>query len=291
MSTTRTTNTYGYCRISTAKQNIERQERNIKAAYPDAIILKEQYTGTKTEGRKELDKLLRIVKPGDCIVFDSVSRMSRNAQEGYELYKRLYDNGISLVFLKEHHIDTATYKKAMDTGIQLTGTNVDYILEGVNKYLLALAREQIILAFAQAQKEVDDLKQRTREGLLTAKLAGKRVGNKKGEEGYVEKLTTKKSEALKKLIVKYSREFEGKNKDDEVISIINGMDKIVYGTKTIMEEDAETGKKKQKEIELELKPHDGLTKTGNTKNRYINRGTYYKYKRELYNKYYEEVEV
>ena len=52
---------YGYCRISTPTQNIDRQIRNIKAAFPDAHIVQEVYTGTKYQGRKELDKLLRIV--------------------------------------------------------------------------------------------------------------------------------------------------------------------------------------------------------------------------------------
>lgn len=56
---------YGYCRISTKKQNIERQVRNILAVYPDAIIVREVYTGTKFQGRKELDKILKIAKPTD----------------------------------------------------------------------------------------------------------------------------------------------------------------------------------------------------------------------------------
>ena len=79
---------YGYCRISTKKQNIERQERNIKAAYPDAVIVREVYTGTRSE-RPEWLKIMRQVEKGmvERIVFDSVSRMSRNAQEGFELYK------------------------------------------------------------------------------------------------------------------------------------------------------------------------------------------------------------
>lgn len=80
---------YGYCRISTRKQNIERQVRNILAVFPDAIIVREIYTGTKFQGRKELEKLLKIVRPGDTIVFDSVSRMSRNAEEGFQLYEEL----------------------------------------------------------------------------------------------------------------------------------------------------------------------------------------------------------
>uniref|UniRef100_UPI00405744B9 recombinase family protein n=1 Tax=Acetatifactor sp. TaxID=1872090 RepID=UPI00405744B9 len=47
---------YGYCRISTKKQNIDRQVRNIRAAFPDAIIVKEIYTGTKFQGRNEMNK-------------------------------------------------------------------------------------------------------------------------------------------------------------------------------------------------------------------------------------------
>ena len=54
---------YGYCRISTKKQNIERQERNIKAAYPDAVIVREVYTGTRSE-RPEWLKIMRQVEKG-----------------------------------------------------------------------------------------------------------------------------------------------------------------------------------------------------------------------------------
>ena len=99
---------YRYCRISTFKQSMERQIRNIKLAYPDAVIVKETYTGTKIQGRKEFEKLLKIVSTGDTLVFDSVSRMSRTAQEGYEMYQKLYNQGVSLVFLKEPHINTST---------------------------------------------------------------------------------------------------------------------------------------------------------------------------------------
>ena len=137
---------YGYCRISTAKQSIDRQIRNIKAEYPTAHIVQEAYTGTSIT-RPEWLKLYRILRAGDVVVFDSVSRMSRNAEEGFALYENLYHNDIRLVFLKEHHIDTETYKKALSGSIAMTGTNVDFILKGINEYLMALAKEQIKLAF------------------------------------------------------------------------------------------------------------------------------------------------
>ena len=145
---------YGYVRISTVKQSIERQIRNIKDQYPDAIIVTDEYTGTKLD-RPGWTKLYKTVKSGDTIVFDEVSRMSRDADEGFAVYEDLYRRGVNLIFIKEPHINTETYKKAMESGVQMTGTNVDYILEGINKYLLSLAKEQIKLAFQNEASFLD----------------------------------------------------------------------------------------------------------------------------------------
>lgn len=206
---------YGYVRISTKQQSIERQIRNIKNVYPDAIIVEEIFTGTKIE-RPNFNKLLNKLKPGDTVIFDSVSRLSRNAEEGFKLYQELYNNNIDLVFLKESYINTTTYKKALSNNIKLTNTNVDSILKGVNEYLMLLAEEQIKLSFTQAQKEVQDLHQRTKEGIETARLNGKQIGQKKGT-----KLITKKSIKAKEDIKKYSKDFSGTLKDAEVMKLIN----------------------------------------------------------------------
>ena len=116
------------------------------------------------------------------------------------------------MFLKEPHINTDTYKRALQGGIPTTGTNVDFILDGVNKYLLALAKEQIKLAFEQAEKEVQDLHQRTAEGIETARLAGKQIGQKPGTH-----LVTKKSIAAKEIIMKHNKSFGGSLNDIETI--------------------------------------------------------------------------
>lgn len=204
---------YGYCRISTKQQSIDRQIRNIKND-STAVIITEAYSGT-TINRPEWNKLYKKVKAGDMIIFDSVSRMSRNADDGFSLYEELYNKGVELVFLKEPHIDTATYKKALKNNVSMTGTNVDYILEGVNKYLMSLAKEQIRIAFEQSEKEVEDLHQRTREGIATARLNGKQIGQKQGA-----KLTTKKSIEAKKQIKKYSKDFDGQFTDVDCMHII-----------------------------------------------------------------------
>lgn len=201
---------YGYCRISTKKQNIERQERNILAAYPTAHIVKETYTGTRL-CRKGLDKLLREVRSGDVIVFDSVSRMSRNSSDGIALYMDLMDKGIDLVFLKEPHINTETYKQALSNGVDLVGNEIaDIYIEATNKVLRLLATKQIELAFQQAQKEVDDLKQRTAEGIETARRKGKRIGTPQGSI-----LNVKKKAPAMKVIRENSVRFGGTLNDTQ----------------------------------------------------------------------------
>lgn len=214
---------YGYCRISTPQQSIDRQERNIKAKYPKAHISKEAYTGTKVEGRKELDKILKAVKPGDTIVFDSVSRMSRNADEGIALYEQLFNKGIELVFLKEPHINTATYREALqkqidvtvNTGDTATDTFINTIIEALKHFQMDLAKKQIELAFAQAEKEVQDLHQRTAEGIQTARLNGKQIGQRQGA-----KLNVKKKAPAMEQIKKYSKDFDGTLKDTEVMQLV-----------------------------------------------------------------------
>lgn len=205
--------TYGYARISTKKQSIERQIRNILSEYPDAIIVEEAYTGTKIH-REKFDSLLDKVKEGDTIVFDSVSRMSRNADDGVKLYMELFDKGINLVFLKERYIDTEVYASNLKDKIQLTGEIEDKIFIGINDYFRALAEKQVRIAFEQAQKEVDDMRQRTKEGLVTAKLNGKKVGASKGD-----KYKVKKKDEMMIQIQKYSKDFDGNLTDIDVIKL------------------------------------------------------------------------
>ena len=119
---------YGYCRVSTKHQRITRQVTNVTDIYPEANIIKEFYTGT-TQNRPKWDKLMKQIKPGDTIVFDSVSRMSRNADEGFKDYKSLYESGVNLVFLNEPLIDTsvldATKSKLLNVNIETGNAAVD----------------------------------------------------------------------------------------------------------------------------------------------------------------------
>ncbi|MCR4656489.1 MAG: recombinase family protein [Lachnospiraceae bacterium] len=205
--------TYGYCRISTRKQSIDRQIRNIKSIYPSAVIIQEAYTGMSMD-RPEWNRLLKTVKPGERIVFDSVSRMSRSADEGIETYFELYENGIELIFLKEHYIDTEVYAENMRDKIELQGTDEDEIFKGLNNYFRKLASKQIRIAFDQSEKEVQDLRQRTKEGIETARLKGKQIGQHPGK-----KFNIKKEAPAKEKIIRLSKSFNGTLSDAECMKL------------------------------------------------------------------------
>jgi len=225
---------YGYCRISNPRQSIDRQVRNILREYPEAEILKEVYTGVVIN-RKTMNQLLAVVKEGDTIVFDSVSRMSRDAAEGWTVYQHLYQKGINLVFLKEPVINTDTYKNAMKHQIPMTGSNVDLILEGINKYLMTLAEDQVKLAFDQAEKEVMDLRQRTKEGLETARLNGKTLGTKPGSHR-----TYYMEAPAKEKILKYNKAFGGQLNDAETMKLAGISNKTYYKyKKQLLQEETE----------------------------------------------------
>lgn len=239
---------YGYCRISRATQEIARQITNITKAYPEAKIYKEAFTGTKVQGRIEWNNLYKRVKKGDVIVFDSVSRMSRNATEGVKQYMELFDRGVELIFLKEPHINTATYKRQIqDTNLPNTDNKVvNLILEGVTKALKELAREQIQIAFDQAEKEVKDLQKRTSEGMLEAREKGSRIGTEKGR-----KLVTKKSIEKKREILKYAKDFGGALIDKDVIKLLDINRNTYYKYKKELVEELQ--EKPLQELKKELK--------------------------------------
>ncbi len=213
---------YGYVRISKRTQNIERQIRNIIEFNGTTHIIKEVFTGT-TQNRPQWVKLINYIKSGDTIIFDSVSRMSRDAEEGFSEYQELFNRGINLIFLREPHINTDTYRQAIANTIELTGNEIaDEYIKATNKVLMILAKSQIKLAFEQSEKEVKDLQQRTKEGIETAKLNGKQIGGIKGVE-----LNIKKEKPAKEIILKHSKDFKGSLNDIECMKL-TGLSRNTY---------------------------------------------------------------
>ena len=147
---------FGYARVSTEQQNLDRQLDALKK-YGCNMIYNEKMTGTKRD-RPELTKLLDRMMEGDTVVIESLSRLGRSTKDLIELTELFHQKGFHLVSLKEQ-IDTST-----STG----------------KLLFTLMS-------AIAQFERDVIADRTREGLKSARARGRTGGRPRADPDAVKK--------------------------------------------------------------------------------------------------------
>lgn len=211
---------YAYCRVSTQRQDLQRQIDNITKLYPSAVIYSDKYTGATTD-RPNWNKLYKLLQAGDTVIFDSVSRMSRNAAEGSELYQELYCKGINLIFINEPHCNTDTYRQSAAQSIPETGNEIaDIYIQATNKVIMILAKRQIEIAFEQAEKERKDICKRVKDGMAAKKnkAAAEGITVKYGLEKGA-KLTVKKEAPAKDIILKHSKDFGGSLSDMEVCKL------------------------------------------------------------------------
>jgi len=151
--------------------------------------------------------------------------------EGSKKHFQLRKKGINLVFIKERHIDTEAYERALkesspsigDIGTGAAFDLIKDILKALERFQVAKATDDIKRAFEQSQKEVDDLKQRTKEGLREAKVRGSQVGRIEGK-----KVQTQKEKDMLPKIRKMARKFEGNMKDSEVVEVLKVDRKTYY---------------------------------------------------------------
>ncbi len=147
---------FGYARVSTEAQNLDRQLDALKN-YGVDIIYNEKITGTK-KNRPELTKLLDRITEGDTVVVESLSRLGRSTKDLIELTEIFQSKGVNLVSLKE----------AIDTN------------SPTGKLLFTLMS-------AIAQFERDVIADRTREGLKSARARGRTGGRPRADPEQVKK--------------------------------------------------------------------------------------------------------
>lgn len=205
---------YGYCRISTPKQSLTRQVRDIAALYPNATIVEEIYTGT-SPNRPEWDKLKKKLRAGDTLICVEVSRFSRSEDDGVATYMELFDRGVNMIFLWQPTVNSDVYRSAIEKDIvPMTGTDVDIILKAINIYLKRVAETQIRLAFQRSELEVMDLRRRTRDG-MAAKGSGEKIS--KARTG--KRFPTPKEKASLPIIIKHSKSFGGSLDNAELMAL------------------------------------------------------------------------
>ncbi len=97
---------YGYARVSTTDQDLDIQRMALEAA-GCTIIRAEKISGTKRQGRKELELLLQFLREGDTLVVTRIDRLARSVKDLQDIVWELKTKGVSLR-ATEQPIDTST---------------------------------------------------------------------------------------------------------------------------------------------------------------------------------------
>jgi DNA invertase Pin-like site-specific DNA recombinase len=99
----------GYARVSSAGQKLDVQVQALtNAGVQLGHLYQEKVSGTKRDGRKELDDLLsRGVRKGDTLVVTRLDRLARSSRDLHNIAHILTEKGVGLKVL-EQNIDTTT---------------------------------------------------------------------------------------------------------------------------------------------------------------------------------------
>lgn len=177
---------YGYTRISTneTKQDLSRQEREVKKEYQDVTFISDVISGAKY--KENLNNLLNnVINAGDTIVVTEISRLSRSTKELIDIINIVKDKQIKLVILNSIVVDCIN-------GELDPMTNAFIQMSGV---------------FAELERNI--ISDRVKSGMANAKAKGKRIGRKVLDKETVENNTTfiKLYERYKAGEIKTKREF------------------------------------------------------------------------------------
>lgn len=98
---------YGYARVSTEGQCLDRQLDALKAAgVKEENIYKEKISGTKCN-RPKLNALMETVEAGDTVIIEALNRLGRSTSDLIALMQALDEKGVKLKSLNEN-LDLST---------------------------------------------------------------------------------------------------------------------------------------------------------------------------------------
>ncbi len=151
--------TYGYIRVSTQEQNIERQMIALLDAGMDKKDIYIDKQSGKNFKRPAYVRMMRRVREGDLIIVKSIDRLGRNYQEIMEQWR---------VITKEKKVDI----RILDMPLLDTTRTKDLLGTFISDVVLQL------LSFV-AENERENIRQRQAEGIAAAKARGIRFGKPK----------------------------------------------------------------------------------------------------------------
>lgn len=202
--------TYGYVKTDRPTQSTGKQLKDILVHNDGVKIVEESPDG----GHKELARLLKKLRNGDTLITASVTKLAPRYEEAAIIYQKLCSRVINIQFLKEPYLNTEIFTSAITRLNSKTNPLTRDEVVKATEIARLIAEEQIRTAYEESEKNHTDLSERTRQGMLLARLGGKQIGSEKGS-----RYTTKKSVEIKKTIELYSQDFRGSMPDTALIRL------------------------------------------------------------------------
>lgn len=143
----------GYVRVSTKKQNVQRQINSLEKYGCEEIFI--DHESGKDFNRKEYIRMKKFLRKKDVLVFGELDRLGRNKEEIDKEWQELIDKGVDIVVLDVPILDTRKYQ------------------DGLEKLIMGLTRD--IFSYL-AEKERENILERQKQGIEIAKREGKFKG-------------------------------------------------------------------------------------------------------------------
>ena len=148
---------FGYMRVSTEGQNLDRQYEALKKYVPyDQYIYSDKASG-KDMDREGFQNMLRAIRRGDTLYIKSVDRLGRNKQQIKDYLEYFKKEGIRVKILD------------LPTTMQDVPPGQEWAIDMINNIIIEVYT-------AMAEKEREDIRLRQREGIDVAKSKGKHLG-------------------------------------------------------------------------------------------------------------------
>ena len=143
----------GYVRVSTKKQNVQRQIESLEKSGCEKIFIDRE--SGKDFNRQEYKRMKTFLRQSDVLFFVELDRLGRNKEEIDREWQELIDKGVDIVVLDVPILDTRKYKNGLD------------------KLLMSLTKE--IFSYI-AEQEREKILERQKQGIEIAKREGKFKG-------------------------------------------------------------------------------------------------------------------
>ncbi|MGG0418711.1 recombinase family protein [Priestia aryabhattai] len=148
---------FGYIRVSTNEQNLDRQLEAIKPYLTDEKYLYSDKASGKDMERDGFQNMLKAMREGDTLYIKSIDRLGRNKAQIKKYLEEFKKEGIRIKIID------------LPTTMQQVPEGQEWVIDMINNIIIEVYT-------SMAEQERATILQRQREGIAVAKAKGKHLG-------------------------------------------------------------------------------------------------------------------